>query len=86
LGSAEIISGTVENIYVGYTAVPNPILLLEINGVPSASSYVAQRAGQSVRFIFPKVVSGSVYIMSMGQVYGTALPPITLSIKVYAAE
>jgi hypothetical protein len=86
LGSAEIISGVVENFYVGKTTIASPILFLEVDGVPVASSYVVQSVGNSVRFIFPKIVNGNIYIMSMGQVYGNDLPAITLSIKVYAAE
>lgn len=87
MGSAEIISGTIANAYVGYTPISNPILLLEINGVPSASSYVAQRSGQSVRFIFPRVTStGDIYIVAAGQVYGTDLPALTITVKVYVAQ
>jgi hypothetical protein len=86
LGSAEIVAGIIENIYVGYTSIPNPILMLEVDGIPAASSHVVQRVGNSVRFIFPKVVNGSVYIMAMGQVYGSDLPAITVSVKVYVTE
>lgn len=86
MGSAEIVGGIIENLYVGTTNIANPILLLEVDGVPAASSHVVQRVGQSVRFIFPKVVNGDIYIMAMGQVYGNDLPAITISVKVYVAE
>ena len=86
MGSAEIIGGIIENIYVGYTSIQDPILMLEVNGVPAASSHVVQRIGSSVRFIFPKIIGGNIYIMAMGQVYGNDLPAITVSVKVYVAE
>lgn len=87
MGSAEIVTGTVSNHLVGTTSISNPVLFMEVNGVPTASSYVVQESGSSKRFIFPKVdSSGNVYIVAMGQVYGTELSAITLSIKVYVAE
>lgn len=86
LGQAEIVGSTISNHFVGTTSVSNPILFLEVNGVSVASSYVIQRIGNSVRFIFPKLVGNDVYIMAMGQTYGYALPTVTFTATVYVAE
>lgn len=84
--SQEIVGGTVSDHLVGTTNVSDPILFLEVNGVQVASSYVIQRIGNSVRFIFPKKVGNQIYLMAMGQTYGAALPQLTISVRVFVAE
>lgn len=86
MGQKVIIGGTVSNHYVGTTNISNPILFLEVDGVPTASSYVIQTVGDSVRFIFPKVIGNDVYLVSMGQTYGEALPEITVNVRIMVAE
>ena len=72
-------------MYYGYTDIADPILFIDVNGVPTASGYVVQRLGLSVRYIYPRVVNGNIYITSISQVYGTDLPAVTLSITVRIA-
>lgn len=86
MGSAEIINGAVESVYYGHTDVPNPIIFMEVNGVPVASSYAVQRVGNSVRYMFPRIVNGDIYITAISQVYGTELPAVTVSVKILVAN
>lgn len=83
----ELVAGIIENTYLGTTTIPDPILMMEVNGVAVGNSYIVQEVGQSTRFIFPRVdTAGNIYLMSLGQVYGNDLPAITISVKVYIAE
>lgn len=84
--SQEIVGGTVSDHLVGTTNVSDPVLFLEVDGIQVASSYVVQRIGNSVRFIFPKKVGSQIYLMAMGQTYGAALPQLTISVRVFVAE
>lgn len=86
MGSAEIVSGTVSNHFVGTTDVDNPVLFMEVDGVPVASAYVVQEVASSKRFIFPKKVGNEIYIMAMGQTYGADLASLNLSVRVFVAE
>lgn len=86
MGSQEIVGGTISDHLVGTTNVSDPVLFLEVDGIQVASSYVVQRIGNSVRFIFPKKVGSQVYLMAMGQTYGAALPQLTISVRVFVAE
>lgn len=86
MGSTEIVGGKIESVYVGSTSVPNPILILEYNGVIVPGSYVVQEIGSSVRYIFPRVSGSNIYLTSMAQVYGSDLPAITANIKVYISS
>lgn len=86
MGQADIVGSTISNHFVGTTSVSNPILFLEVNGTPVASSYVIQRVGESVRFIFAKLVGNDIYIMAMGQTYAVGLPSVTFTATVYVAE
>jgi hypothetical protein len=86
LPSEEIVGGIVSDHLIGSTNVSDPILFLEVNGIQVASSYVIQRIGNSVRFIFPKKIGNQIYLMAMGQTYGAALPQLTISVRVFVAE
>ena len=86
MGSAEIIAGAIESVYVGSTDVTNPILFMEVDGVQVASAYVVQSIGSSVRYIFPRMVGRDIYITSISQVYGTDLSAVSLNIKIYVAN
>lgn len=84
--SAEIVGGTISDHYIGETTLANPILVLEVDGEPVASAYVIQQVGNSKRFIFPKKVGTSVYLMAMGQVFGNDLPALNISVRIFVAE
>lgn len=84
--SVEIVSGFVSNHLIGTTSATNPILFMEVDGVPCGSAYVVQDLGNSKRTIFPRVSGGNIYITAMGQVYGADLPSVTLNVKVYVGE
>lgn len=63
-----------------------PVLFMEVNGIPVASAYVVQEISSSKRFIFPKKVGNQIYIMAMGQTFGADLPAVDLSVRVFVAE
>lgn len=86
MGSREIVAGFQQTIYVGSTTISNPILFLEVDGIPITGSYVYEQIASSKRFIFPKVQNGNIYIVSMGVVYKADLPSHTINVKVHIAE
>lgn len=88
----EIVDGFVSHHYIGATtteiANKDPVLFMEVNGVPCGSAYVIQDYGTSKRTIFPRRVGTAIWLTAMGQVYGAALPELpgaysTLEVKVY---
>lgn len=86
--SAEIVSGFVRHQYIGSTttaiADQQPTLFMTVNGTPCGSAYIIQDYGTSKRTIFPRLQGNDIYLTSMGQVFGTALPDVNpLHIVVY---
>lgn len=78
----------IETIYVGNTSIAEPLLFMEVGGVPVAGAYTLQfSSGNYVRTIVPIVdSSGDIYIVSYGTAIATTLPSITSSIKIYVAD
>jgi len=86
----DVVSGYISNHFLGTTTVADPIIMLEIDGAVQACSYIVQRIGNSVRYVYPRVITVSgvnnVYLTAISQLYGSDLPEITKSIKVYVSE
>lgn len=86
----DVVSGYMSNHFLGTTTVADPIIMLEIDGAVQACSYVVQRVGSSVRYVYPRVIMvngvNNVYLTAISQIYGSDLPSLTKSIKVYVSE
>ena len=86
----DVVSGYISNHFLGNTTVVDPIIMLEVDGAVQACIYVVQRVGSSVRYVYPRVVPqvgySNVYLTAISQLYGSDLPEITKSIKVYVSE
>lgn len=84
--SQPIVSGLISDHLLGTTTTTDPILFMEVDGVKVAGSYIVQTVGNSVRYVFPKKVGNSIYLMAMGQTFVNDLPAKTISVQVLVAE
>jgi hypothetical protein len=83
----EVVSDNRVDVLIGSTAIPDPVLLLEVDGVPTAGVYTIQQAGFSSRYIFPTIDSnGNIYLSCVGQTYGEDIPATSFNVKIYIAE
>lgn len=82
----EVTNQEITKHLIGTTTITNPILLLEVNGVPVSGSMVVQTAGVSKRHIFPIKEGNNIYLVSSSLVFGTELPALTISVKVRVAQ
>lgn len=84
--SVEVVNSVVQHVLVATTTIQNPVVILELDGVVVPGNVIIQSIGSSQRYIFPRFSAGNVFITAVSLVYGSPLPAISKSIKVYIAE
>lgn len=84
--SYELVNISVDDHYIGATSVSNPVLYMFVDGVFVSGNYIVQNIGASYRYIYPRVISGAVYITDFSFVFGSELPAFSKSITVLVGE
>jgi hypothetical protein len=79
MGSAFVPSQRIEEIYVGNTTIPNPYIMLVVNGVEYANGYRVTYAGGYRTFYGTfDAATGNIFVACQTIAYGEDIPAFSL--------